>query len=242
LHQAYKRLGIDLPIHHIHVLQDLDEIEANLKQERKAPADTLAHVELCRRLRQEIEAHPDWSWKIISPVREPVARNVGTFFHNLGEFVPDWRERHAAGKLSQAFLRRTFLEIESIHQAPELWFDAQLKPVFGIDVYASPFPHDSGYKTYWSKPRTPLLVIRLEDMDRVAAEAMHEFLALDGFEIVRSNVGEEKDYADLYRKFKALPLPRAYVEKMYASRYARHFYTPEELQRFFQQWTGGSAR
>ena len=236
--RAYKNLSIEVPIHHVHILNDLERIEQGVRQERENPADTLMGIEEGKKLRQQIDSNPDGYWKVISLVRDPVARNVGTFFHNLDEFIPDWRTRHAEGRLSLEDLQNKFLEIKSIHSSPDWWFDAQLNPVFGIDVFASPFPAASGYKIYWNKPHTPLLVIRLEDLDRCAGEAMSEFLNLDNFEVIRANVGEEKEYANLYKAFKELPLPAEYVEKMLSTRYARHFYTDEELQRFSNRWTG----
>jgi lipopolysaccharide biosynthesis protein/ubiquinone/menaquinone biosynthesis C-methylase UbiE len=238
LHKAYQDLSLPIPIHHVHVMEDLDRMEAAIRQERKDPAGTLGAIEAGRKLRQQIDSNPNKYWKIISLVREPVARNVATFFQNLREFVPDWEARSAAGELQPEYLQGIFIGIDSIHYAPERWFDAQLKPVFDIDVFASPFPTECGYKIYWSKPLTPLLVIRLEDLNRCAGEAMKEFLGLDPFEVINQNVGDEKPYGGLYKSFKALPLPETYITRMYTSKYARHFYSPEEIIRFSKKWSG----
>ena len=220
-------------------MADLEKLSQAIRWERKNPAGTLEAIEQGKKLRQEIDENPVRHWKIISLVREPVARNVSQFFHSLDEFIPDWEKRYATGNISMEDLQRTFLNIESIHVTPEYWFDTQLKPIFEIDVFANPFAIENGYKTYWSKPNTPLLVIRMEDLDRCAGDAMREFLALEQFEIIKTNMGYSKPYADLYRNFKTLPLPCEYVKKIYSSRYARHFYTKQEIERYTKEWTGG---
>jgi hypothetical protein len=47
------------------------------------------------------------------------------------------------------------------------------------------------------------------------------------------NTGEGKQYGEIYRSFlHAVQLPKSYVNSMYSSRYARHFYTPEEIDAF----------
>ena len=44
------------------------------------------------------------------------------------------------------------------------------------------------------------------------------------------NTAETKLYSEAYLKFKnALPLSEDYVEKMYTSKFARHFWTEGEL-------------
>jgi hypothetical protein len=119
------------------------------------------------------------------------------------------------------------------------WYDTQMKPVFDIDVYAQPFPHHQGHEIYHGKNNSRLLVLRLEDLNRVGQKVLGDFLDLEQFELVQANVSEQKGYADLYREFKKLPLPASYLEKMYSSTYARHFYTDEEIHSFYQKWITG---
>ena len=51
-----------------------------------------------------------------------------------------------------------------------------------------------------------------------------------------TNVGEEKPYRKLYELFKKLPLPASYLDKEYSSRYARYFYTEDEIAAFRKHW------
>ena len=232
----------DIPLdgHHIHFLTDLDEMEAIVRRERENPKATLRHIAKAWLLRERVLLEDGQAWNVISLVREPVARNVATLFHTLRETIPDWDARLLDGQLDLKQLQDLFFNTPSIHSAPIEWFDKQLKPVLGVDVYATPFPHEKGYQIYLDVPRAPTLVIRLENLDRCAAEAMREFLGIEDFHLIRANVAAEKDYAEIYEAFKRVPLPKDYVEATYATKFARHFYTDAERQAFAKRWTGGA--
>lgn len=238
LQRTFKTLSLDVPVHHRHMLNELDEIERAIRADRANPDETLREIQRGKELRRLIDSNPQQCWNLISLVRDPVARNVATFFQNLPEIVPDWRKQARNGTLDVRALQGTFLQINTIHGAPDAWFDRQLKPVFDIDVYASPFPVETGYKIYKNPPRARLLVLRLEDLDRVAGPAMHDFLGLEDFVIGHTNTTESKEYAAIYQIFKQIPLPAGYVNSMYGTRYARHFYSEEELEKFAQRWLG----
>ena len=113
----------------------------------------------------------------------------------------------------------------------------QVEQLFGIDVYATPFPKERGYQTY-EKGNIRLLVMRLEDLNRIFVPAASEFLKIPPFEIVRDNIGEEKAYAKAYKD--AMPLLKLspeYLERRHATQYAQHFYTPAELAKSVGKWT-----
>ena len=80
------------------------------------------------------------------------------------------------------------------------------------------------------------MIIRMEDLNRVAENAFREFMGMESFSIISTNVGKEKPYRKLYEQFKKLPLPASYLDKEYSSRYARHFYTEDEIAAFRKHW------
>ena len=188
---------------------------------------------------KEIDENPEQHWNIISLVRDPIARNIATLFQVLSGFVPDWRERYANGKLDVRELQEWLINTSIINDSPNQWFDMQIKqiPAFGIDVYAEPFPKELGYKIYPGTSCARLLLIRMENLNECAERAMYEFLGLKNFTIHNTNIGEDKDYAALYRAFKQTPLPLEYVRKIYDTKFARHFYTELELEAFTKRWT-----
>ncbi len=239
LREAYQTLGIDVPIYHVHMLNNFDEIKQYALQNQSNSKETLDAIKNGENLRKQIDDNPAQHWNLITLVRDPIARNVGTFFHNLPDFIPDWQARSIEGKLEVRELQELLINISMLNFERPNWFDVQLKaiPAFGIDVYAEPFPHEVGYKIYPGTAQARLLLLRLEDLHKCAKQAMHEFLGLEHFTLHNTNIGEEKEYADLYRNFKSQPLPMEYVQTMYQTTFARHFYTDAELLAFARRWT-----
>lgn len=169
-------------------------------------------------------------WQVITMVRDPVAQNVSSFFQLIDLFIPNF----AAGELSTAELMQVFLKHYPADSNFINWFDVEMKPSFGIDVFASEFPRQDGYKIYRA-PHAELLLMRLEDVDRCAPAAFRDFLKIDDFQILKQNEAKEKKYYQLYKRFKEEAVfPRHYVDAVYASKYARHFYSESELVAFRQ--------
>ncbi|MBK7218160.1 MAG: hypothetical protein IPH95_14190 [Candidatus Promineofilum sp.] len=175
--------------------------------------------------------------KIITMVRDPVATNVSGLFHNHTWWPAALKAECAAGSpgcldaLSQYFLN------SYPHDVPETWFDMELRALYGVDVYAQPFDPRRGYAVYHSDT-ADVLLLKLETLNQVGAAAVRDFLGLAAFELVPSNTAEDKSYADLYKAFRRqVHLPAAYLDRVYGSRMARHFYAPEELAAFRGKWS-----
>lgn len=172
--------------------------------------------------------------RVITLVREPVANNISMFFQILDQYLGSDVESADCDtdELIRIFLKRY------MHSRPLTWLDAEIKTNFGIDVYQTPFPVDQGY-TIISQGRISLLVLRCEMDDRTKAQAIADFLGLDEFEIIRSNVASEKSYARQYAEFKErIRVPPALLDLMYNSKFSRHFFSSEECEQFRARWSG----
>ena len=235
---TFKTMGVKVPVHHIHNLNNLEAMETAILQSdiRHNPEDTLMGIRLGLELKKQMNENPNKQWNLISLVRDPVARNISDFFHGLQEIIPDCERLYEAGLLSIEEVQDAFLTKFDHHITPKVWFDTQMKTVFKIDVYARPFPSQKGFEIYRDGNNARLLLIRLEDMNRVANQAMTEFLQIKDFKLIQSNVGAEKPYASLYRNFKKLPLPDLYLEEIYGTKFAKHFYTSQEIENFREKW------
>lgn len=122
------------------------------------------------------------------------------------------------------------------------WFDSQLKAVFDIDVFSSEFPKEKGYHIYRGE-RADLLLIRLENLNDCYRETFKEFLGIQDFRLINVNRAQDKAYYPVYRDFiENADLPADFVDKMLASEYARHFYSPEEIAGFRAKWTRGGLK
>jgi hypothetical protein len=176
---------------------------------------------------------------IISLVRDPVARNLSSFFTNHDIFIPDCIQLYRAGRIGVPEITRQYLEKFHEHTYPLSWFDDEMKRVFGIDVFSDEDLHSRDERVFvYRRDLLELLVLRTEDIDDVAQQALQEFLGLEDLELKHANVAADKEYSRVYRDFRNhVKLPEEYLTRMYDSKYAKLFYSPEEIQRFYAYWS-----
>lgn len=170
--------------------------------------------------------------KFITLVREPISTNISMFFQVF--------ERYAGVKYGEAdFTTQEIIDIflnRYTYSRPLVWFDMEMKPALGLDIYEYPFPKEKGYLTI-KHDNIELLVLKCELDDSIKENAIAEFLNLDGFKLTRSNTAQNKSYAQQYQEFKQnINLSEAFLETMYNSKYTRHFYSEAELDAFRLKW------
>jgi hypothetical protein len=175
--------------------------------------------------------------KIITLVREPIGRNFSAYFEHLDDI---WHTENAHREISAEVLAKAFIE-RFTHGEPLTWFDEEMLPVTGIDVYASEFPRE-GHQVL-TAPHLELLVLKSEMDDETKHGAVERFLGRELPRLKRANDTSLKPTGSAYRRFlDTITLPRAHVERMLESRYTRHFYSePErdELRRRYVVEDGG---
>ena len=176
-------------------------------------------------------------WKIVTLVREPVARNMSSFFQILDLSLPDYVKQYQNGSLDTENLIDRFLNDHELQAMPLSWFDTQLKAVFDIDVFAHEFPASKGYQII-EGDYADVLLLRLENLNEVSERAFKEFLDIDNFSLVKANIARNKDYYSAYKDVvNAIELPDSYLDKMYTAKYTRHFYGDDEISRFKAKWS-----
>jgi hypothetical protein len=162
-------------------------------------------------------------------VREPVARSASEFFQSAQRF----------GRLADGAATTTLFEKFASRQGiprTVTWFDTEFQPTIGVDVYQHPFDPAQGYGVI-ETPAARVLMLRQESL-ALAPEALGQFLGLPGdLDIVRENVGSDKEYSDLYAAVvRDARVPKAALDTAYLSRFSRHFYSPEEIDGFRRSW------
>jgi hypothetical protein len=170
---------------------------------------------------------------IISLVREPISRNISAYFQNLDHF--QGRENAHENFLVDDMID-DFLSSYS-HNVPLEWFDIEMKPVTGIDVFDYKFNCVDGYLEIKEEPYK-LLVMRHDLDDSKKADVVKEFLGLDKFDLTMNNIGSTKVYSDVYKNFLSkIQLPAEYVDRMLDAKYTKHFYCADEIESIRTKWT-----
>lgn len=174
--------------------------------------------------------------KIISLVRDPIGKNVSSFFQN---YEKNTGRPYAEEDFSLEELNDLFFNQYQHHDSPLTWFDHYINRYTGIDVYSQPFSPEEKVCTL-SHENFELLVMRIDLDDDQKARQVESFLGLgpDSFSITSRNVGASKDYSKTYDKFKQhIQFPVGYLDKMRNSQYFQHFYSASEIENTIQRWS-----
>ena len=187
--------------------------------------------------------------KIICPIREPIARDVSAFFHFVCT-LPRMPANADLGELEELFLadsrtqrgyrntRRTGL---AEHSFTLSWLDKYFKPLTRIDVYKQPFPIDRKWQVY-RRGFTRVLLYRTDLERSEQTKLISRFLGIELDEMRPRNVAKDKNYAELYSRFReSVKLPEHYIGRMHNSRFAQHFWSPQELKTAADKWRATSS-
>lgn len=221
----------DLPVFHIHSLDQQKILKAELDCKAKGvlpdsrnPGGLIYQKKIAKQL----------PVKIITCVREPIARNLSAFFevfeYYLGTSPTEW-------KGNQADLMKVYFK-ELPHEFPLNWFDEEFKRMTNLDVYKGKFDTDKMYRVY-QKENLEVLLFRTDLADEKKESLIQNFLALPGFKLTAHNVGAQKNYAKIYAQFKQeIQLPENYLKQMLESKYARYFFSEQEIEKVYYNWQG----
>jgi len=240
---SLKALDSSWPVYHIHTLTQ-EGIEAREQIYRRMVENSSTtyfprakHLLVSRYLRKALtKGLSGKKWKVITLVRDPIARQLSEFFQTIDYWLPDFNQKYQENSVDVETAINTFLGRCQQNQEFD-WFENDLKLSLGIDVFASDFPKSKGYKIY-SGDQVELLVLKLETLNTYASNAFADFLGVANFNLINTNIASEKAYAQAYKKFrKLIVLPESYIDNVYSSVYARHFYSEEELDDLKTKWS-----
>lgn len=239
---SLETLKLNMPIYHVHSLikDSIDKTEKLYKDNFSHLGSIHSHLLQSQYLRGQLDRGLESKkWKVITLVRDPIAKNISSFFLSGLELVLNYRLEDKIKYMNTDDIVKELVNLFSEkyhHEVPLTWFDRELKSIFGIDVYSSGFPKEKGYKIYQSKD-VNVLLLKLENLNEVAREAFKEFMGIEDFNLVTANGADEKPYYEIYKKFlNTVNLPDSYINKMYESKYAQHFYTGAEIEYFKAKW------
>ncbi len=188
--------------------------------------------------------HPDWrtrrlyNWvlknnelKIISPIRNPIDRNISFFFQNLKNYtgLSNIESNFSISELREIFLTRFD------HASPNKFYEIDMKTNFSINVYDIVFP-DYGYKTY-RKNNISLLVIKSELPNKIKCNVIKQFVGVSHFDLKHENISQTKFYGVSYEKFKQeLKIPGELLNQICHSKYFTHFYNQDSIEQIHEKW------
>jgi len=186
------------------------------------------------RLSQKVlsEGFLDSSVKIITLVRDPVARNVSAFFNNISNFLGS----ETLKSVTTNVLVKKFLTSYP-HRIATDWFENEFKKNAGVDILSYNLDKNKGYFRINSLWRD-ILLIKVEIQDSVKVNALDGFIPWSNISrLSYGNVGDKKEYSHQYQMFREkFQVPNDYVDRMYNAPIIQHLYADEEIQAMKSKW------
>jgi len=231
--------GLDIHVLSTHSLslKRISEIDAYwISQTGKPHPETIFNKLLRKKVLRAIETGK--KLHVITAVRDGISTHLSGFFHNARTLHPEIYIDDASIDVDKAMQMLTHrLSIgEAIRDDFSNWFDAEIKDVFGVDVFDYPFDRERGFAII-DHPKIKLLILRTDRLGDVLTDALYQFM---GVRIIQknANTAKNKAYGAAYGEMKnKLVLPEALCQKIYSNRFSRHFFSEREREELIARYS-----
>lgn len=242
VHETLRALRLPNPVYHVHFLSAAGIRRAAAFYRGLGLPSMPEHVIISEALLGKLAKTRDVHPKVITLVRDPIARDISGFFQHVESSHPELLSGN--GDLGVEHALRIIRELQCVFRNYNedtdfacSWFDRELKQVLGVDVFEHPFPHETGYLII-RRPEVDVLILRLEDLTRTFSAALEKFLGITGpITRIDRNTALERRVAGAYRcvvdRFRLDPET---CSRIYSSRLSRHFYGEEEREALKLRW------
>lgn len=187
-------------------------------------------------LRERLDAGATLGWRVVTLLRDPIARNLSSFFQTMYLDRPEVDVQDTSDT-AMARLHQSFFD-DFDHEFPLEWLDVELGAALGVDPYAAVADGPGAFQLSAQASRPAVLILTLEELRGNGAAALARFVEREQVPLVDANLAGDKDYAGTYEQFSAtIPLPASYLDLMYGSKMATSFYDEATLAAFRRRWT-----
>lgn len=167
--------------------------------------------------------------KIITLVRDPQARDISMFFHDLDAYVfaahtncLNTRKMPLPTRNQNADILIDIFNHEFDHEYSLNWFDNEFLPMTGIDIYSYSFNKEAGFSLV-ENDKTSVLCIRTDKLSK-CTEQLEQFTG-DDIELNWENKAQDKWYESIYHQFKSIyKTTDGLLIKQKSSKFYKHFF------------------
>jgi len=241
--KSLESLHLDMLVYHVHFLETnkVNEIIERDRNNFSKLKFIYTETSQSEYLRSQLDSGIQGHWNIITLVRDPVAKTLSHFFqvleHQRRLGFDHQKEEDETLLLQTAISQFHQKHVENLNgRHPFEWFNYELKENLHFDIFSAESLSDKDYCIY-NTPNAKILLLKLETLNIACKAAFKDFLGIDDFTLVASNVGLQKRYGSLYRRFlDEVDLPISYLDAIYQTDLVKHFYSEFEIERFYHRW------
>ncbi len=170
------------------------------------------------------------SGKVISIVREPIARQISLMWQYWG-----YGENFLNSYNSIEELEKKFYSVPNAEDEFE-WYKKEFEKVLHINIYEYPFNREKGYSII-EKDGISLLLLKMEKINSLE-KIIGNFLEAENFTIINGNMAEQKGYHFAYENYlENVKIPLDFYKHYYSgNEYMDYFYTEDEKNQFYKRW------
>lgn len=230
---VYFTLKKYLPMNHVYHNHVLDK--QNLK--RRLDLDEYGTLQKNRdiqglKINKMLESNPGLRLKIITIVRDPIARMISDIFENWKLFYEDMNYDDIDIKELEKKYNNS-----NTFQYMKKWFDEEFRAFTGVDVFTHEFDKYSGFSIY-NFEQFDMLVMTLEGLNKNYSTAFQEFLNINIPKLRNINTARDKEGYYKYLEIKKnLKFEKLKLEESYSQNFIQHFYTDEQIDIFIKRWS-----
>jgi hypothetical protein len=235
-------LDLGLPVFHVHTLSRA-RAEERIEQARREGRRVDRNLIVGRALSRELERHqadPDRApWKVVSIFRDPIGVMMSIHFMHPTILRASTGHGGLDGDAALDHFRRIFENDDPAGWELSRWYDDVFAEETGVDVFAHPFDRDRGYSVIRAQG-LDVLLIRFESLRECFSQAIGEWLEVSPSRVTlpHANIHREKSLDGLHDFAKKnLSLSREACERVYSTRFVRHFYSEAAIDALVEQWT-----
>ena len=150
IHASLSAIMTNNHVYSIHYLSSssIQSVERYyLKKSKPVPS----HIKNSKQIRQFIDKYlGQIRFKIITLVRDPVARNISSTFQNIELGLPHikYTKKEQAVNDIENLLMNSFQTFDEDTDQVCTWFGKEIEDVFHFDIYSVPFDINRGYQIY----------------------------------------------------------------------------------------------
>jgi len=174
-----------------------------------------------------LRKHSKNNIKYISLVREPVSREISSFYQNRQLYFKD-------------VLPNDFKEINNLIESRGYdlalnWFDYELKKHLNFDVYSQSFDKAKGFSIYKIDSNAELMILRTDCINKFGIVAINKFLNTDIKQMKTANIGNNKSNSLYQKQLKSqFKLSDENLNKIQNSKFMNHFFKSEEIKNLYK--------
>jgi len=169
--------------------------------------------------------------KVVSLVRDPIARVVSSIFQSPKLHGFDISEEDV-DRLSDKINKY----IDGYFSYEYNWFNREFEKVYDIDVFEYSFNREQGFGIY-NNDRFDIIIMTTENLSKNIESKLSKFLEVN-LKACKGNIGEKKKIGNKYSIVKnKINFEKDECRMLYDDPWMRYFYTDAQTRRFIDRWS-----